>query len=103
MRKFRGFCAAFAVTLCVLGLGVGLYTVGYNSRRMTEGDKNGEFTVENGKIHLTSASGKQLSLAPIDETAHTAPLCPAPARVTLQLLRGVAALADGLAEKLTNP
>ena len=38
MKKAKGFFGAFAVTLCVLGLGAGLFAAGYNSRRMAKGD-----------------------------------------------------------------
>lgn len=101
MRKLRSFCTAFAVTMCVLGLGVGLFVVGYNSRRLSEGENTGAaYRLESGQLLLTDAKGNRVKLAPVEEQRMTAPLVPAPARVTLHFLRGIAAAVDTLAEKL---
>ncbi len=102
MRKLRGFCTAFTVTMCILGLGVGLFVVGYNSRRMAQGDSVGTYRLENGKFKLTDQNGNEMTLAPVDEQQTTAPLTPAPLRVTLHFLRGVAAAAETLAERLSG-
>lgn len=102
MRKVSAFFTAFAVTLCVLGLGVGLFTVGYNSRRVARGDNvpTASYTLQNGQLILTDANGNTVALAVTEEQHAAAPLTPAPARLSLRLLRGVAALAEKLAEKL---
>lgn len=102
MRKVSAFFTAFAVTLCVLGLGVGLFTVGYNSKRVAQGDgtPTASYTLQNGRLILTDANGNTVALAVAQEQHATAPLTPAPARVSLRLLRGVAALAEKLAEQL---
>ncbi len=101
MRKLRGFCTAFAVTMCVLGLGVGLFTVGYNSRKLAHGEgAEGGYCMQNGRLLLTDQNGNQLTVQVVEEQKVTAPLLPAPARLTLHILRGVAAAADALAKKL---
>ncbi len=101
MRKVSAFFTAFAVTLCVLGLGVGLFTVGYNSKRVAQGEyaPAASYKLQNGQFTLTDASGRSVTLAVVEQSA-TAPLTPAPVRVSLRLLRGVATLAEKLAERL---
>lgn len=102
MRKMSAFFTAFAVTLCVLGLGVGLFAAGYNSRRVVVGDNapTASYTLENGRLMITDANGNTVALAVTEKREIPAPLTPAPARVSLRLLRGVVALAEKLAEKL---
>ncbi len=101
MRHFRTFTTAFAVTMCVLGLGVGLFTVGYNSKRVAEGDHapTASYKLQNGLLTLTDASGASVTLQ-VEEQRTTTPLIPAPARMSLRLLRGVACLAEKLAEQM---
>ena len=102
MRNVRAFFAAFAVTLCVLGLGVGLFTVGYNSKRVAQGDSapSPSYKLQNGQFTLTDANGTSVTLAVVEEEQRLAPLVPAPVRVSLRLLRGVAFLAEKLAERM---
>jgi len=102
MGKCKAFFTAFAVTMCVLGLGVGLFTVGYNSRRVAKGDNitTASYDLQNGQFILTDAAGKSVTLTVAEETETVAPLIPAPARVGGQLLRGIAVLAEKLAERL---
>ena len=102
MRKVSAFFTAFAVKLCVLGLGVGLFTVGYNSRRVAKGDHapTASYKLQNGQLIVTDANGNTVTLAVAEEQQATAPLTPAPARLSVRLLRGVAVLAEKLAEKM---
>lgn len=102
MGKCKAFFTAFAVTMCILGLGVGLFTVGYNSRKVAQGDAapTASYKLQNGQLTLTDASGASVTLAVTEEKETTAPLIPAPARVGGQLLRGIAVLAEKLAERL---
>ncbi len=102
MRKWKAFFTAFAVTMCVLGLGVGLFTVGYNSRRIAQGDAapTASYKLQNGRLTLTDASGASVTLSVIEEKEVTAPLTPAPVRVGGQLLRGIALVAEKMAERL---
>lgn len=100
MQKLRGFCTAFAVTMCILGLGVGLLTVGYNSRKLAQGEGQGGYRMQNGQLLLTDQNGRQFTVQAVDEQAVEAPLIPAPARVALHLLRGVAVLAEKAASAI---
>lgn len=89
------------MTMCVLGLGVGLFVVGYNSRKMAQGEgASGTYRLESGQLKLTDAAGHEMTVQMVDEKRPTAPAVPAPVRVTLHLLRGVATAAEQLAEKL---
>lgn len=87
MRSLRGFFAAFIITLCVLGLVIGLYVVGYNSR-LTMSGSTVSYRVENGRVVIT------------DDTPTCVPapreyeLLPAPARLFLELLTQAARLLE---------
>lgn len=102
MGKTKAFFTAFTVTMCVLGLGVGLFAVGYNSRKIAEGENApaASYKLQNGKLTLTDQNGASVTLAVTEEQEVAVPLVPAPARVALQVLRGVATIAERLAERI---
>lgn len=102
MRTIRGAFAAFAVTVCVLGLGVGLYTVGYNSRRVLEGKTDNGLSLQDGKLLTCTVDGTRVTLQPADETAYKTAVCPAPLRVSARLLQKAAALAEKAAAYLSE-
>lgn len=103
MRNFRAFCTAFVITTCLVGLGVGLFTVGYGSRRTANGDGIlFTYRVEQGQIVFTDQKGHTLALPQIRETDATAPLSPAPVRVSAQLVRGMTALIERAAHLLAE-
>ncbi len=99
MKKTKHFLTAFTVSLCVLGLGAGLFAVGYNTRRMTEGQSapTATYRLESGRLLLKNRSGQVLTVpAPQEERVRTAAV-PAPVRLSLHLLRRLTAAAESLA------
>ncbi len=101
MRTFKSFMAAFFITLCVLGLGVGLLVVGYNTRRIAEGEAVAQvsYRLDKGVITLSDRKGGSITLALAEEKT-AAPLVPAPIRVSLRAVRyGIEAL-EKLIEKI---
>ncbi len=95
MKRFGVFMSAFCITLCVLGLAIGLYTVGYRSRRMMTGDvSSGSYRLENGQLILNDVNGNQTVITTPRESHTAVPLLPAPARMSLHLLRALTILAE---------
>ena len=65
-RRFRTFCAAFMLTLCLLLLGCGFLVVEYNTRRTAFGDTRLHPTVE-------MQDGRLMARTADDETAPALP------------------------------
>lgn len=102
MKKAQSFLTAFTVSLCVFGLGAGLFVVGYNSRRMTLGQTapGTSYRLENGRL-LVRDQENRVWLTPVlrEERLETA-AAPAPVRATLYLLHRLTAAAENLAERV---
>ena len=100
MRKAKSFFTAFSVSLCVLGLGAGLFAAGYNTRRMTRGQTapTASFTLQNGRLSVKNSDNRTLTAPLPEEGTVGAAAVPAPARVTLYLLQRLTAAAERLAE-----
>lgn len=101
MKKAKGFFGAFAVTLCVLGLGAGLFAAGHNSHRMARGDDtDAAYRFDGGTLLLTDSAGNTVRLMPVAEEDTRAALLPAPLRACAHGLRFLAAAAERLSERL---
>lgn len=100
MKNAKPFFTAFTVSLCVLGLGAGLFVAGYNTRRMTRGQTapTASFTLQNGRLSVKNSDGKALRTPLPEEKTVGVAAVPAPARVTLYLLQRLTAAAERLAE-----
>lgn len=100
MKKAKGFFGAFTVTLCVLGLGAGLFVAGYNSRRMAKGSESAAYRFDGGTLLLTDSAGNTVRLMPVAEENPRTALLPAPLRVCAHGLRFLAAAAEKLSDRL---
>lgn len=93
MQNTKVFFTAFTLTACVLGLGVGLLTVGYNSRRIATGNTTDTaYTVEDGVLKLHTDSQTFQTPAPADIPA----VVPAPLRGTAYFLNALTRAAENL-------
>lgn len=101
VRKVKSFAGAFAVTICLLGLGAGLFVAGYNSRRMARGDAAPQagYRIEAGQLVLTDGKGNSVMLPMVPESDARVAAIPAPVRGSLQFLRALTAAAEKVVEK----
>jgi hypothetical protein len=102
MKHSKAFFVTFTVSLMVLGLGAGLFTVGYNSRKVAQGEQDPplSYGLQKGRFVVTDSNGNQIVLGVIEEENDRTALIAAPTRVTAHILRGVTAALYAAAEKL---
>ena len=98
----RTFCTAFVVTVCLVGLFVGLFAVGYGSRRTAQGEGLPfTYRIQNGRLLITDQTGETYTLQLTREDANTAPLTPAPIRLSGHLVQTLTVLIERAAAHFT--
>lgn len=78
-RRTRAFCAAFALTACVLSVGAGLLIADINTRRMTYGDSGFQ-------MDYAIAAGEALTQPVLGTASYEAGEEPSAAQRLFQLL-----------------